>query len=131
MEFYADALDLAAVMPLLTALPQIVVDHLGLSERGLPTLLKLVEVGAKVKASGFGRVTLELPAALRAVAALDPHALIFGTDLPSTRAPRPFLSSDIDLVLDTLGARDGRRALYENALALYRPRSLPAALHAE
>jgi predicted TIM-barrel fold metal-dependent hydrolase len=76
--------------------------------------------GAHVKATGFGRVDFHVPAALRAIAATDPGALIFGTDLPSTRASRPFVDADVDLVLDALGQDLGEKVLFDNAAALYR-----------
>jgi predicted TIM-barrel fold metal-dependent hydrolase len=126
VEFYADARRLGDMLPQLAALPQIAVDHLGLSAEGLPTLLKLVEKGARVKATGFGRVSLDVAAALAAIAAVNPHALMFGTDLPSTRAPRPFAVPDIDLVVEALGEVNARLALYDNAAALYRPHALEA-----
>jgi hypothetical protein len=47
---------------------------------------------------------------------INPAAAVFGSDLPGTRARRPFESADIELV----GEAAGPRALYENALALYR-----------
>lgn len=122
VELYADAGDLTELVPLLAELPQIVIDHLGLSAEGLPTLLKLVERGAKVKATGFGRVLLDPAAALRAIAAVDPQALLFGTDLPSTRARRPFSPDDIALLVEALGEEASRMALYDNAVRLYRPK---------
>ncbi|HEX3500372.1 MAG TPA: amidohydrolase family protein [Stellaceae bacterium] len=121
VELYADAAGLAPLMPHLRRLPRLVIDHLGLSEEGLPTLLKLVEHGVTVKATGFGRVVLDVPAALAAIVAIDPARLIFGTDMPSTRAQRPFAASDIDLVVETLGPDIARRVLHDNAVALYRP----------
>src|SRR5207237_1365179 len=64
-----------------------------------------------------------LPGGARAaLAAVSPGALLFGTALPSTRARRPFQPADIDLVVETLGEENARRALYDNAMALYRPR---------
>ena len=64
-EFYADARELGDLVPRLRALPQIVIDHLGLSAEGLPTVLELVAAGAKVKATGFGRIAFDVPAALQ------------------------------------------------------------------
>ncbi|WP_456269363.1 amidohydrolase family protein [Kushneria sp. AK178] len=121
-ELYADASDLAPYLALLRTLPAIVIDHLGLSQDGLPTLLALVEAGARVKASGFGRVSLDVPATLAAIADINPHALLFGTDLPGTRAPRPFREGDIELLHNTLGDAHAMLALHDNAVALYRPR---------
>ncbi|WP_438764506.1 amidohydrolase family protein [Kushneria sp. TE3] len=121
-EIYADAHDLAPHLTLLRALPSMVIDHLGLSQEGLPTLLALVEAGARVKATGFGRVSLDVPATLAAIADINPHALLFGTDLPGTRAPRPFNEGDIELLHNTLGDTNAMLALHDNAVALYRPR---------
>ncbi|HYT26163.1 MAG TPA: amidohydrolase family protein [Actinomycetota bacterium] len=119
VELYVDARDLPELAPRLVRLPRLSVDHLGLSRAGLPALLALVERGARVKASGFSRGDLDVPAALRAIDAASPDALMFGTDLPSTRAPRPFADEDLELVLDTLGDDHGRRALHDNAAAFY------------
>ena len=91
------------------------IDHLGMSQAGLPAFLGLVKDGAYVKASGFGRIDVNPYSALRAIAALNPAAAVFGSDLPGTRAPRPFEEADLELV----GEAAGERALYENALALY------------
>ena len=120
-ELYVDAADLPELLPTLAALPMVSIDHLGLSRAGLPHLLRLVEGGAYVKATGFGRGDLDVPATLRAVASVNQDALMVGTDLPSTRAPRPFLDEDLDLVLHTLGEELADAALHGNAYRLYRP----------
>jgi predicted TIM-barrel fold metal-dependent hydrolase len=119
-ELHVDGRELPRLEDRLAALPQVVIDHLGLSAAGLPSLLRLVTGGAKVKASGFGRFDSDVPATLNAIHAIDPSALLFGTDLPSTRAPRPFRDGDLELVRATLGP-DAGRVLHDNALALYRP----------
>ncbi|MDP8977422.1 MAG: amidohydrolase family protein [Actinomycetota bacterium] len=121
VEMYVDGRDLADLRSRLVALPAVVVDHLGLSREGLDVLPELVTHGVRVKASGFGRVDFDVGSALRRIAAVEPSALLFGTDLPSTRAPRPFRPADVDLVLDALGEQMGRRVLCDNAVALYRP----------
>lgn len=119
VELYVDA---AAVdVARLARLPKVVIDHLGMTAAGLRPLLRLVEAGASVKATGFGRVELDVVGALTAVAAVNPGALLFGTDLPSTRARRPFEPADIDLVLEALGEPAARLALHDNGVALYRP----------
>lgn len=120
-ELYLDAAHLPDLAPTLYALPQVSIDHLGLTRAGLPHLLRLVEHGARVKASGFGRGDLDPASALRAIAQASPTALMVGTDLPSTRAPRPFDDADLALVLDTLGADLAPAAFHDNALTLYRP----------
>lgn len=124
-ELYLDAADLPDLAPTLTALPRITVDHLGLTRAGLPHLLDLVERGAGVKATGFGRVDLDVPRALRAIARVNPGALMAGTDLPSTRARRPFADQDLDLITDVLDPDLAPGVLHDNAAALYHPASRP------
>jgi predicted TIM-barrel fold metal-dependent hydrolase len=124
VELYADSGDLADLAPALIRLPRVVIDHLGLSRSGFHHILDLVEGGAMIKATGFGRVDLDVPEALRRVAAVNPGALMFGTDLPSTRAPPPFSPDDVDLLAGALADDDlVHAALRGNALALYRPRA--------
>jgi len=120
VEFYLDSRTLPELSPLLLSLPHVCIDHLGLTREGLPHLLKLVEQGCSVKATGFGRCDFAIAEALSALYAANPHALVFGTDLPSTRAPRPFEDADVALVLETLGEEGSRRVLFENALKLYK-----------
>jgi predicted TIM-barrel fold metal-dependent hydrolase len=115
-EVYLDGRDLKALAARLRALPRLVIDHLGMHRAGLPALLALVDAGAYVKATGFGRVDHELPRALEAIVAVNPGALVFGTDLPSTRAPRPFEDADVEIVRKV----GGERAVRLNAEALYR-----------
>ena len=119
VELYVDAATIDVAR--LVRLPKIVIDHLGMTADGQDSLLHLVEAGALVKATGFGRVELDVAEVLRAVSKVNPGALLFGTDLPSTRARRPFEPADADLVVDTLGERNARLALHDNGVALYRP----------
>ena len=123
VELYIDSKDLAAIYETLAALPRASIDHLGLSKAGMPTLLKLAERGVQVKATGFGRVDFDVPQAVKDITSANPASLVFGTDMPSTRAPRPFLPSDIDLVADALGEALAKRVFYSNAIEFYRPRA--------
>jgi predicted TIM-barrel fold metal-dependent hydrolase len=109
-EVYAGGRTLAALEDRLRGLPRLSVDHLGLDREALPVLQRL---GAHVKATGFGRVDLDVEATLRA---LDPGRLLFGTDLPGTRARRPFAHADLELV-----AAIAPRAPADNARAFYLP----------
>jgi predicted TIM-barrel fold metal-dependent hydrolase len=119
-EIYADAAALKPHVARLAKLPQVVIDHLGMTEAGLPVVLELVDAGAKIKATGFGRVKLDVPRALEAIARRNPGALVFGTDMPSTRAQRPFSPADIELTERVLGAELARKAFWDNSIALYR-----------
>jgi predicted TIM-barrel fold metal-dependent hydrolase len=121
IELYVDGRELPDLFNVLASLPVVVIDHLGLSRAGLPTLFRLVERGAYVKATGFGRLDFAPGPVLRQIAQINPGALLFGTDLPSTRAPRPFQEQDLDLILESLGPDLAARAFYDNAVSLYRP----------
>jgi predicted TIM-barrel fold metal-dependent hydrolase len=120
VELYADTRDLVEIQPVLLKLPAVSIDHLGLSAEGLPVLFKLAENGVRVKITGFGRVDFQVADALQLLYAINPQAPMFGTDLPSTRAPRPFSPDDIDLIVDTLGQDCARQVLWENATHFYR-----------
>lgn len=118
-EIYADASLLRSLEPILSKLPAVSVDHLGLSSQGLPYLLNLVDRGVRVKATGFGRVDLDVADTIRQIHRVNPQALMFGTDLPGTRAPRAFQESDIDIIVDAVGG-DLPAVLDGNARAWYR-----------
>jgi predicted TIM-barrel fold metal-dependent hydrolase len=119
VELYVDSRELADLSAMLLALPAVAIDHLGLSSEGLPTLLELAENGIRVKASGFGRADFDLRKALKDLYAANPDGLMFGTDLPSTRAARPYNDKDFQLVIDTLGDEAANRVFYENAVDFY------------
>lgn len=124
-ELYADAAALESVFATVSNLPRFSIDHLGMTQSGLSTLLKLAERGGKVKATGFGRTEVDVPSALRDLASANPECLMFGTDLPSQRARRPFMPSDMDLIRDTLDEAMSRKVFWDNAASFYRPARLP------
>ncbi len=119
VELYVDARELEGLFETLVALPAVSIDHLGLSKDGFGTLLKLAEKGVRVKATGFGRVDFDVPTALKEIHAANPQALMFGTDLPSTRAPRPYSDEDFLLVVETLGDKAARAVFHDNAVKFY------------
>ena len=121
VELYVDSAQLGDLRTLLPTLPAVSIDHLGLSQAGLPALTHIVEQGVKVKATGFGRVDFEVAPALKQLYNANPHALMFGTDLPSTRAPRAYQHSDYQLIIETLGETHAQRVLSHNALDFYQP----------
>jgi predicted TIM-barrel fold metal-dependent hydrolase len=119
VEIYADAKDLEPIYNKLVKLPKLSIDHLGLSKQGLPTLLRLIDKGAHVKATGFGRLDFEPEWGVAAIFRANPDSLMFGTDLPSTRAPRPFLETDFELIHRSLGDKATKKVFFENALKFY------------
>lgn len=120
VELYVDSRELDALAPRLTALPAVSIDHLGLSSEGLPLIVNLAAHGVRIKACGFGRVNFDVAQAVQQIHAANPAALMFGTDLPSTRAPRPFHDDDVQLIVAALGDKEAQRVLYDNAAAFYR-----------
>lgn len=118
-ELYMDAKELSGIALTIGELPAISIDHLGLSEEGLPHLLRLVEKGVHVKATGFGRVELDVKNTLKSIYEVNPDALMFGTDLPSTRAKRPFEYADIELIQQLFDEQAADKILYKNALQWY------------
>lgn len=118
-ELYVDARELDELESTLASLPAVSIDHLGLHRDGLPALLRLVENGIKVKATGFGRVELDPTEVIQAIMAVDPTALMIGTDLPSTRAKRPFEDADLDLIAETVGEDHVDNVFWNNAAAFY------------
>lgn len=119
-ELYIDSRCLAELTATLQKLPRISIDHLGLSAAGLPDLLRAVDAGAYVKATGFGRIDLDPAEAIRQILAINPGALVFGTDLPSTRADRPFRDGDVAVIQDAVGDDRIEDVLWRNAETLYR-----------
>ena len=119
VELYVDSGKLDTLFDRLVRLPKVSIDHLGLSKRGLGAVLRLAARGVQIKATGFARVDFNVADALRNIVKANPDSLVFGTDLPGTRAPRPFQDSDIDLVADALGEELARKVFHDNAAAFY------------
>lgn len=118
-ELYIDSKWLPEIASTIEKLPAISIDHLGLSKEGLPHLLKLVDKGIRVKATGFGRVELNIENVLTLTYDINPDALMFGTDLPSTRAKRHFEYADIELIQGLFDEKATEKILYTNALKWY------------
>ena len=119
-ELYIDSKDLFDLSHILIKLPRLSIDHLGLSIEDFPTLLSLVEKGITIKASGFGRVNFDVRSVIEEIVSINPNALIFGTDLPSTRAPRAYKDNDMLMIIETLGEELAQKVLYDNAINFYK-----------
>lgn len=102
LEMYVDSRELDEIVPKLVKLPKASVDHLGMARSGLSQVKRLAEAGLTIKASGFGRTEVKIESAVRDLYAVNPECLMFGTDLPSTRAERPFNVLDISSVMNAL-----------------------------
>lgn len=121
VELYLDSKVLPDLYNRLIGLPSVCIDHLGLGKSGLQLMTKLAEKGVRVKATGFGRVDFDVKSALKALYSANPCALMFGTDLPSTRAPHPYTDNDYMLVIDALGSGEAENVFSKNAINFYKP----------
>lgn len=121
-ELYVDCATVDDIKPTLVQLPKFSIDHLGLTTEGLACLYFWVERGVKVKATGFGRVDFDVLEVLRTIHRIDNKALMFGTDLPSTRAKRPFMKSDLDLIKDNFESKEVENIMWNNAYSWYMDR---------
>ena len=118
-ELYINSNSLLEISAIVEKLPAVSIDHLGLSQTGFSNLLSLVAKGVKVKATEVGRINFDARVAIQRIYSTNPDALMFGTDLPSTRAPRPFRYADIELITDVLEEDQAKKVLYQNAFNWY------------
>lgn len=123
-ELYIDSKDLNGLKSVLQNLPQFSIDHIGLSKEGLKDLYYWVEKGAKVKATGFGRIDFDPISVMKTIYQINPNALMFGTDLPSTRAKIPFSEKDVQLVKENFATEELENILYKNALEWYKKKEV-------
>jgi hypothetical protein len=116
---YVDSNDLIELNDHLKSLPKFSIDHLGLSKSGLPDLYRWAEKGVKIKATGFGRLDFPAIDALKKINEINPNCLMFGTDLPSTRAKTGFSSSDVDLIKEHFSANEQHKIFCTNSFDWY------------
>ncbi len=119
VELYLDATQLDSLSNTILQLPKVSIDHLGLRKAGFKNLLKLVEKGMHVKACGFMRVDFDVKSALQSIYRINPNALMFGTDLPGTRASRQFSTADLLLIQESFAENEVDNILWHNARQFY------------
>lgn len=119
VELYIDAKDLKYHIEELKELPSLSIAHLGLSKEGFKDLIFLVERGAKVKACGFSRLNFSPIEKIRELLKVNPFSVMFGSDLPSTRAPERFSLKDLKMMEDNFSFKELQLILYQNALRFY------------
>ncbi len=118
-ELYVDSKNLNQLKTTLKHIPKFSIDHLGLSKEGLKDLYYWVEKGTKVKATGFGRVNFNPIKIMRKVYEINPDSLMFGTDLPSTRAKIPFSYEHLEMIKDNFSTEEQEKILFKNATDWY------------
>lgn len=123
-ELYLDASKIDEELDaLIMRLPAVSIDHLGMSRLAdVSPLLRYVGHGVPIRATGFGRMEYSREEARDLVARLyeeNPSTLLFGTDLPATRARYRFSSDDVTLVKDAVGEDNSQDILWKNGEAWY------------
>jgi len=119
VELYADHHALIALKSKLCKLSAVSIDHLGIDKSGVPLLKEFVAQGVKVKATGFGRVDFDALDLVKELYEINPEALMFGTDLPSTRAPVPFEDEHLYGLQACLGDKAAEQVCWSNARKFY------------
>ena len=120
IELYADLESIKNLYNILISLPKVTIDHLGLFDNNTNLLLKLAEKGVYIKATRFSKLNYKLiPSLMRKIYNISPNSLIFGTDLPGTRAPRQFNNSDLILFTNNFNEKELHNIMYSNAKNLY------------
>ena len=118
-ELYVDSKDLKTLHSKLRQIPRFSIDHLGISKSGLRDLYYWADQGVKIKATGFGRVNFNPISAMKKIYSINPESLMFGTDLPSTRAREPFSHEHLKRIQDNFSDKALEKILYLNAKNWY------------
>lgn len=124
IELYIDSTIIPDLQDIIIKLPRVSIDHLGLNKNGFKHLLLLAEKNIKIKATGFGRIDFSVMNALKELYSINPTSLMFGTDLPSTRAARAYTDDDFMLVIKSLGDDAAKKVFSQNAIDFYKPKAL-------
>ena len=119
VELYTGFESLISLKDTLTRLPSVCIDHLALEKKSHHLLAHLVGGGVKVKATGFGRLDFDPYPCISHLYGINPDAIMFGTDLPSTRADTPFMDRHFYQLLDTLGASAAQKVCWDNGRSFY------------
>lgn len=122
-ELYLDASQMDdAFLALVFRLPKVSIDHLGMRKCEAERLKRFVSEGVPIRVTGFGRVDYSREEVQQLLAELyqeNPGGLLFGSDLPSTRARYRFSVQDIHLIQEALGEEHAQNVLYHNGVSWY------------
>ena len=121
VELYINNAHLHELVSVLSSLPKVCIDHLGFGGIG-DDLLKLAKCGVHIKATRFSMLDFDIKNLMLKIHECNPKCLMFGSDLPSTRAPRLFNNHDLKLFLKTFDVPELKKIMYSNAYELYHGR---------
>lgn len=102
---------------LMFTLPKVSIDHLGMHKCSIDKLKRIVNADIPIRLTGFGRIEYERDEIREIIVKLyseNPSCLIFGSDLPSTRANYRFSYNDIKLIKETVGKEAQDRIFLQN-----------------
>lgn len=119
VELYVGSVALRELKDRIKGLPKVSIDHLGLQSDGLSIVKELIDCGVYVKATGFGRVDFDPFLVVKDLFSINPERLVFGTDLPCTRAPQPFQDAHLYQLQHFFSEAEAEKLLWKNALELY------------
>jgi predicted TIM-barrel fold metal-dependent hydrolase len=120
VELYIDGTGLNELYDVITKLPKVSIDHLGFNSDSHEKLKKFSErEDVRIKATGFGRVNFDVLKIMKELNHINPEVLMFGTDLPCTRAKRYFDEADLQLVLDKFSQAEQDKILWRNSASWY------------
>lgn len=122
-ELYLDASKMDEdFVALVLRMPGVSIDHLGMRKGGADLLKRFAAAGVPIRVTGFGRIDYTREEAALLIAELyreNPDALLFGSDLPSTRATKRFDIDDVKLIEAAVGVDAAAKVLYDNGAAWY------------
>jgi predicted TIM-barrel fold metal-dependent hydrolase len=107
---------------LILSLPAASIDHIGMTKVPAETLTAYTNKGVPIRLTGFGRVEYgreEVARLIRYLYDANPDGLIFGTDLPSTRAEYRFSKADVELIQEVLTADECEKVFWKNGYNWY------------
>lgn len=122
-EFYINLAEISQdLKQLIIDLPASSIDHLGMTQVSFEELKDYLHKDIPIRLTGFGRIDYSREEAadlIRKIYDANPKCLIFGTDLPSTRARYRFSKEDIDLIQDVLTEKECDDVFYRNGYNWY------------
>lgn len=122
-EFYINLAETSKPLKhLILDLPAASIDHLGMTKVPFEELEDYLRKDIPIRLTGFGRIDYSREEAadlIRKIYDANSNCLMFGTDLPSTRARYRFSKRDIDLIKSVLTPTECDNVFYRNAYNWY------------
>lgn len=122
-EFYVNLAETSdELKDLILQLPATSIDHMGMTRVPVEILKEYLTNGVPIRLTGFGRVEYdraEVAELIRELYDANPDGLIFGTDLPSTRAAYRFSQEDLALIQEVLNEEECQKVFWKNGVEWY------------